>query len=309
MPWNLRYNRMVKKARPGEGVLPDNYRPASDDDVPPGRSCGNCVFFDDGMCTLYDHVCHADWYCDSWQGDEMLKGKGYDPNQPRDEDGKWTAGGAGASSGDLPSDPSQLSTERGSGVGGVISGQTADSVLQQMLADGGISITFTGEKPKSGFMVAVEGTEVVVDDATMRSEEGKAIVREHIKKHAAYIREGRGTTGASVSFADQPKNYFGAWFNEQTAKNPDGDNKWYLDISENIGTLSDAVRVGRERSQLAIWDVRGEQGISMDSQFADYAMTREGGNPDGESWNSLRNRWSRRNSTPSDALKAAKERP
>lgn len=274
-----------------------------------------------GYCELFEFKCAAARSCSAWltggpltksvdiERDEMLKGKGYDPNQPRAEDGKWTAGGAGASSSDLPSDPSQLSTERGSGVGGVISGQTAGSVLQQMLADGGISITFTGEKPKSGFMVAVEGTEVVVDDATMRSEEGKAIVREHIKKHAAYIREGRGTTGRSVSFMDQPKNYFGAWFNEQTAQNPDGDNKWYLDISENIGTLSDAVRVGRERSQLAIWDVRGEQGISMDSQFADYAMTREGGNPDGESWNSLRNRWSRRHSTPSDALKAAKERP
>ena len=25
--------------------LPDNYRPATSDDVPEGRACGNCIFF------------------------------------------------------------------------------------------------------------------------------------------------------------------------------------------------------------------------------------------------------------------------
>ena len=31
---------------PGGG-LPDNYRPATSDDVPEGRACGNCVFFNE----------------------------------------------------------------------------------------------------------------------------------------------------------------------------------------------------------------------------------------------------------------------
>jgi len=186
----------------------------------------------------------------------------------------------------------------------VLEGQTSGSVLQQMLADGGISVTFTGKGPKDGYMVAVPNTEIVVDDATMRSEQGKTIIREHIRKHARMLQEGRGYSGKISWRADQPKNYFGAWHNKQTPQNPDGDNKWYLDISENVDTLTGAVRLGRERSQLAIWDVRGSQGISMDSRFADYAMSREGGNPDGPSWQSMGQRRRRRSDTPSDALKA-----
>jgi hypothetical protein len=27
--------------------LPDNYRPATSEDVPEGRACGNCMFFDE----------------------------------------------------------------------------------------------------------------------------------------------------------------------------------------------------------------------------------------------------------------------
>lgn len=306
MPWNLRYEPVVKQTRPGQGVLPPHYRPSSDDDVPPGRMCGNCVYYDDGLCTLYAAACDPEWYCDSWEPAEgvmvkHLAGTEYDHDQSVHSGGGGDGSGAGTDSVDADS----LSRAPGSGIGDVIAGESAGSVLQQMLADGGISITFTGEKPKSGYMVAVENTEVVVDDATMRSDAGRQIVRDHIRKHAAMIREGRGTQGRSVSFTDQPKHYFGAWFNEKTSENPGGDNKWYLDISENVGSLTDAVRVGRDRSQLAIWDVRGSQGISMDSMFADYAMSREGGNPDGQSWFSLRERARRRGATASDALKAA----
>jgi hypothetical protein len=28
-------------------ALPDNYRPAVSDDVPEGRACGNCVFYNE----------------------------------------------------------------------------------------------------------------------------------------------------------------------------------------------------------------------------------------------------------------------
>jgi hypothetical protein len=306
MPWNLRYDPVVKEARTGQGVLPPHYRPASNDDVPPGRMCGNCAYFDEGTCTLYAARCDADWYCDSWEPAEgvmvkHLAGTEFDHDQSVHGGGGGTGGTAAGGAVDADS----LSRAPGSGIGDVIAGESAGSVVQQMLADGGISITFTGKKPETGYMVAVEGTEVVVDDATMRSEAGRQIVRDHIRKHAAMIREGKGTKGKVVSFTDQPKNYFGAWHNKVTPQNPNGDNKWYLDISENIGSLTDAVRVGRERSQIAIWDVRGSQGISMDSMFADYAMSREGGNPDGQSWFSLRERARRRGATASDALKAA----
>jgi HK97 family phage prohead protease len=55
--------------------LPDNYRPATSDDVPEGRACGNCRFFneddvnDEGeaRCTLWDEYVAGGNYCNSWE--------------------------------------------------------------------------------------------------------------------------------------------------------------------------------------------------------------------------------------------------
>jgi HK97 family phage prohead protease len=59
--------------------LPDNYRPAVSDDVPEGRACGNCVFYnedrvnEDGLrvwCERWDDWVRGDHYCNAWRGDE-----------------------------------------------------------------------------------------------------------------------------------------------------------------------------------------------------------------------------------------------
>ena len=59
--------------------LPDNYRPAVSDDVPEGRACGNCVFYneemvnDDGVrvwCDKWEDWVRGDHYCNAWQGRE-----------------------------------------------------------------------------------------------------------------------------------------------------------------------------------------------------------------------------------------------
>lgn len=49
--------------------LPPSYRPANSDDVPAGRSCGNCEYFDAerSYCTAFDAACDADFYCDRWE--------------------------------------------------------------------------------------------------------------------------------------------------------------------------------------------------------------------------------------------------
>jgi HK97 family phage prohead protease len=54
--------------------LPDNYRPALEDDVPEGRACGNCVFFDESdtrgdeaRCTRWDEYVKGGYYCNAWQ--------------------------------------------------------------------------------------------------------------------------------------------------------------------------------------------------------------------------------------------------
>ena len=71
--------------------LPDNYRPAVSEDVPEGRACGNCVFYNeervhpDGVqvwCDRWDDWVRGDHYCNAWEGREQA---GYKPDD-EDED-------------------------------------------------------------------------------------------------------------------------------------------------------------------------------------------------------------------------------
>lgn len=49
--------------------LPPSYRPASSDDVPAGRSCANCEYFDAqrNYCTRWEAGCDPEMYCDAWE--------------------------------------------------------------------------------------------------------------------------------------------------------------------------------------------------------------------------------------------------
>jgi HK97 family phage prohead protease len=69
--------------------LPDNYRPAVSDDVPEGRACGNCVFYNEEMinadgvrvwCDRWDDWVRGDHYCDAWEGRED---SGYKPGSKK----------------------------------------------------------------------------------------------------------------------------------------------------------------------------------------------------------------------------------
>lgn len=54
--------------------LPDNYRPATSDDVPEGRACGNCKFFNEekvdeegrAYCERWDDYVAGGQYCNAW---------------------------------------------------------------------------------------------------------------------------------------------------------------------------------------------------------------------------------------------------
>ena len=59
--------------------LPENYRPALAEDVPEGRACGNCFFFnedrqnEDGTkawCEKWDDFVDGGYYCNAWEPDE-----------------------------------------------------------------------------------------------------------------------------------------------------------------------------------------------------------------------------------------------
>lgn len=56
-------------------ALPDNYRPATSDDVPEGRACGNCIFFNEdkldsegrAFCERWDDYVAGGQYCNAWE--------------------------------------------------------------------------------------------------------------------------------------------------------------------------------------------------------------------------------------------------
>jgi len=50
--------------------LPQNYRPASSDDVPEGRNCGNCAYYGNGYCDWWDEEVEENYYCNKWEDSE-----------------------------------------------------------------------------------------------------------------------------------------------------------------------------------------------------------------------------------------------
>ena len=60
-------------------ALPDNYRPALSEDVPEGRACGNCEFYEEdkldesgekAYCSKWDDFVDGAFYCNAWQADD-----------------------------------------------------------------------------------------------------------------------------------------------------------------------------------------------------------------------------------------------
>jgi hypothetical protein len=61
----------------GERALPSNYRPALEPNVPEGRACGNCIFYNESnrqddmaWCERWDDYVRGDYYCNAWQPSE-----------------------------------------------------------------------------------------------------------------------------------------------------------------------------------------------------------------------------------------------
>jgi uncharacterized protein len=68
--------------------LPDNYRPALAEDVPEGRACGNCIFYDESRvsedgtqayCERWGEFVDGGFYCDAWEPKEEARQVNLDP--------------------------------------------------------------------------------------------------------------------------------------------------------------------------------------------------------------------------------------
>lgn len=91
---------MNRRAEPGGGVLPDHYRPAAGGDVPEGRACGNCNYYDETMarptadgvevwCRQWAAYVRGDHYCDHWESADAATGS---PDYERSEEAPMKRG-------------------------------------------------------------------------------------------------------------------------------------------------------------------------------------------------------------------------
>jgi len=67
--------------------LPTSYRPADSEDVPEGRSCANCEYFDAerNYCMKWEAECAAEMYCDAWEPKEEAEEVVADDMEESDE--------------------------------------------------------------------------------------------------------------------------------------------------------------------------------------------------------------------------------
>jgi hypothetical protein len=69
------YDKRKKRKRKLDEELPDGYRSATSDDVPEGRACGNCAFFNEAdvapdgraRCDKWGEYVEGGSYCDAWE--------------------------------------------------------------------------------------------------------------------------------------------------------------------------------------------------------------------------------------------------
>ena len=112
------------------------------------------------------------------------------------------------------------------------------SVVEDTLANGGLTIKpFTGEKPSGGYMVALEGFELKVP----LSEFFTGVVADYIGEHAQKLMS-------------NPALCLGTWVHEGSV---------YLDLSENVGSLDKALELGRERNQLAVFNLETFEEVTV----------------------------------------------
>lgn len=114
-PGGERKKHIMKKPKAmmtGYRELPDNYRPALADDVPEGRACGNCYFYDESRvneagdkawCEKWDEFVDGAYYCNAWQPhdesdhmeEERAPAPAEDQIQGSDTNKEGSASGAG----------------------------------------------------------------------------------------------------------------------------------------------------------------------------------------------------------------------
>lgn len=105
----------------------------------------------------------------------------------------------------------------------------------------------SGRSPTSGFMVSLPGHTHQYPDSVMKDPHQLAAAIDH-------------TLMSEKEIFKKPGVHLGGWVS---------DGKLWLDPSENIADREQAVKMGRSRNQVAIWDVQGGQEIDTGGSGGD----------------------------------------
>ena len=140
------------------------------------------------------------------------------------------------------------SNPRGAHAAGVDSvGRPAPQISDAALAvirntppgEGG-SVTPGGQQPTAGYMVSLPSRTKELEVGELQGPNARAILNSYAQTH-------------SDAFSN-PAMHFGLWHDPDTKK-------MSLDPSENVMDRATAIRLGQERNQKEIWDVKNGVGI------------------------------------------------
>lgn len=151
----------------------------------------------------------------------------FNPNQPREKDGKWGAGGAGGG--------------HSAGVNSVGKPVVHPSVVETIRnSPEGFSVTPSGESPTKGYMVSIPGRTKILDKGALAGHAAQGIIDDYARKNADVL----GKSGAHI----------GGWHDKDSGK-------VYLDVSQNVASQREATKLGKLHNQIAIWDVKRKREI------------------------------------------------
>lgn len=150
----------------------------------------------------------------------------YNPNQPRAANGEWGTGGGAAHQ---------------AGVAGagrhVVTKKAIETILKN---PGGISVTPSGHVPTSGYMVAAQGRTKILNGHELMQHDAAHTIDEFARHNADLLKD--------------PSAHIGVWKDEKSGK-------VYLDVAHNIQGRFSAIKEGKARNQIAIYDVKNKREI------------------------------------------------
>lgn len=145
----------------------------------------------------------------------------YNSDQPRASNGEWGSGGA---------------ANHQAGVNGVgrhaVTKKAVDAILK---SPRGISVTPSGHIPKDGYMVAAQGRTQILNGHELMQHNAPHIIDEFARKNADLLKD--------------PTAHIGVWKDQHSGK-------VYLDVAHNIHGRFSAIKEGKARNQIAIYDVK-----------------------------------------------------